>query len=419
MQTRMREAAFHHGHLPASGIRRATENDLLKIGMRLQIITATWNEYQFPSKWGHHNAGAAQLLMVCGAVEKNLTVEDRGLNIGSPKLNRNSASIATRGVPWPWRDDVWYRWYWTQLESIFVLTQFWDAASWSAARIVSAFCVPRIWRHFFIASPPMSVPDGHVHLRDVAFDFLAARYKPARHICMQAKRQRSCCSKAKGPCVHSSALMVWTFIDRMSQHRRNPVCWFHVDGQNCLGVVIRVRGTFSADLNVRWFFPYLQGSDFRRKNIPHYLFEVSDAVLSPDSFATSVRHALMPSFQPFSKKRQREVLCSIQFIDGSKIQVLQNMGCQRHFTVYMHRSQPPKGNTTSKRLMVWMHLLATRMEVTNCILNFVYKLWSRRCLEQHWKLASYIANLSDNRWLKREMPGTTLEISKLHCQPFR
>ena len=28
------------------------------------------------------------------------------------------------------------------------------------------------------------------------------------------------------------------------------------------------------------------------------------------------------------------------------------------------------------------------------------KLWSRSCLEQRWKLASYIANRSDNRWLK-------------------
>ena len=34
------------------------------------------------------------------------------------------------------------------------------------------------------------------------------------------------------------------------------------------------------------------------------------------------------------------------------------------------------------------------------------KLWSWRCLEQHWKLASYIAYLSDNRWLKRALAWT-------------
>ena len=34
------------------------------------------------------------------------------------------------------------------------------------------------------------------------------------------------------------------------------------------------------------------------------------------------------------------------------------------------------------------------------------KLWSRRRLEQHWELANYIANLSENRWLKRALAWT-------------
>ena len=34
-------------------------------------------------------------------------------------------------------------------------------------------------------------------------------------------------------------------------------------------------------------------------------------------------------------------------------------------------------------------------------------LWSRRCLEQYWKLTNYIANLPDNRWVKRALAWTT------------
>ena len=37
------------------------------------------------------------------------------------------------------------------------------------------------------------------------------------------------------------------------------------------------------------------------------------------------------------------------------------------------------------------------------------KLWSRRCVEQHWKLANYIAKLSDNCWLKRALAWTALQ----------
>ena len=35
------------------------------------------------------------------------------------------------------------------------------------------------------------------------------------------------------------------------------------------------------------------------------------------------------------------------------------------------------------------------------------KLWSRRCLEQYWILANYIANGPDKRWLKRALAWTT------------
>ena len=36
--------------------------------------------------------------------------------------------------------------------------------------------------------------------------------------------------------------------------------------------------------------------------------------------------------------------------------------------------------------------------VLECTAQAGVKLWSRRCLEQHWKLANYIAKLPDNRW---------------------
>ena len=35
------------------------------------------------------------------------------------------------------------------------------------------------------------------------------------------------------------------------------------------------------------------------------------------------------------------------------------------------------------------------------------KFWPGRCQEQYEKLATYIANLPDNRWLKRAMAWTT------------
>ena len=41
--------------------------------------------------------------------------------------------------------------------------------------------------------------------------------------------------------------------------------------------------------------------------------------------------------------------------------------------------------------------------VLECVEQAGVKLWSQRCLEQHWKLAAYIANLPDNRWLKRAL----------------
>ena len=44
--------------------------------------------------------------------------------------------------------------------------------------------------------------------------------------------------------------------------------------------------------------------------------------------------------------------------------------------------------------------------VLECAEQAGVKLWSRRCLEQHWKLANYIANLSENRWLKRTRAWT-------------
>ena len=44
--------------------------------------------------------------------------------------------------------------------------------------------------------------------------------------------------------------------------------------------------------------------------------------------------------------------------------------------------------------------------VLECAQQAGVKLWSRRCLEPHWKLANNIANLSDNRWLKRALEWT-------------
>ena len=55
----------------------------------------------------------------------------------------------------------------------------------------------------------------------------------------------------------------------------------------------------------------------------------------------------------------------------------------------------------------WHHILHEwNARVLECAEQAGVKLWSRRCLEQHWKLASYIANLSDNRWLKRALAWT-------------
>ena len=45
--------------------------------------------------------------------------------------------------------------------------------------------------------------------------------------------------------------------------------------------------------------------------------------------------------------------------------------------------------------------------VLECAEQARVKLWSRRCLEQYWKLANYLANLPDNRWLKRALAWTT------------
>ena len=55
----------------------------------------------------------------------------------------------------------------------------------------------------------------------------------------------------------------------------------------------------------------------------------------------------------------------------------------------------------------WHHILHEwNARVLECAEQAGVKLWSRRCLEQHCKLASYIANLSDNRWLKRPLAWT-------------
>ena len=55
----------------------------------------------------------------------------------------------------------------------------------------------------------------------------------------------------------------------------------------------------------------------------------------------------------------------------------------------------------------WHHILHEwNARVLECAGPAGVKLWSRRCLEQHWKLPNYIANVSDNRWLKRALAWT-------------
>ena len=46
------------------------------------------------------------------------------------------------------------------------------------------------------------------------------------------------------------------------------------------------------------------------------------------------------------------------------------------------------------------HPSRVHARASECAEQAGVKLWSRSCLEQRWKLASYIANRSDNRWLK-------------------
>ena len=51
----------------------------------------------------------------------------------------------------------------------------------------------------------------------------------------------------------------------------------------------------------------------------------------------------------------------------------------------------------------WHHILQEwNVRSLECAEQAGVKLWCRRCLEQHWKLASYIANLSDNRWWRKK-----------------
>ena len=58
----------------------------------------------------------------------------------------------------------------------------------------------------------------------------------------------------------------------------------------------------------------------------------------------------------------------------------------------------------------WHHILHEwNARALECAEQAGVKLWSRRCLEQHWKLANYIANLPDNRWLKRALAWTGLQ----------
>ena len=55
----------------------------------------------------------------------------------------------------------------------------------------------------------------------------------------------------------------------------------------------------------------------------------------------------------------------------------------------------------------WHHILYEwNARALECAEQAGVKLWSRRCLEQHWQLANYIANLPDNRWLKRALAWT-------------
>ena len=93
-----------------------------------------------------------------------------------------------------------------------------------------------------------------------------------------------CCSKANGTCVPSSGLLVGIFIDRMSQQRRNPVCWFHVDRENCLGVVIRTRELFRQICMCGGSSPTCKSRISVEKTFRAIFFEVSDAVLTLDSF---------------------------------------------------------------------------------------------------------------------------------------
>ena len=52
----------------------------------------------------------------------------------------------------------------------------------------------------------------------------------------------------------------------------------------------------------------------------------------------------------------------------------------------------------------WHHILHEwNARVLECAEQAGVKLWPRRCLEQHWKLANYIANLSDKCWVKRAL----------------
>ncbi len=56
---------------------------------------------------------------------------------------------------------------------------------------------------------------------------------------------------------------------------------------------------------------------------------------------------------------------------------------------------------------------AWNARVLGCTEQAGVNFWPRRCLEQHWKLANYIANLPDNRWLKRALAWTTTRRTTL------
>ena len=72
---------------------------------------------------------------------------------------------------------------------------------------------------------------------------------------------------------------------------------------------------------------------------------------------------------------------------------------------------PPGGSDWSAP---WRHILDEwNARVLECAEQAGFKLWSRRCLEQHWKLASYIANLSHNRWLKRALAWTAGRLTRI------